>query len=67
MYLLYLPTAQVTDEVLFKFLKTLGLAEEEKNKKGANTSAGPSMDPDLVELFEGDARQSTSVLYVFLV
>ena len=47
---------QVTDEVLFKFLKTLGLYEEEKNKKMAATASTTTVDPELLELFEGDAK-----------
>jgi hypothetical protein len=46
----------VSDEVLFKFLKSLGLHEEEKNKKVATAAAATAMDPELLDLFEGDAK-----------
>ncbi len=42
--------------MLFKFLKSLGLHEEEKNKKVATAAAATAMDPELLDLFEGDAK-----------
>ncbi len=54
--LILLYFSQVSDEVLFKFLKSLGLHEEEKNKKVATAAAATAMDPELLDLFEGDAK-----------
>lgn len=52
---------KVTDEVLFKFLKTLGLQEEDKSKKGGGAVG---MDPELMDLFEGDAKKFVNEVLV---
>jgi len=52
--LILMSNDKVTDEVLFKFLKSIGLAEEDKAKNSRSSNA---MDPDVAELFDGDIRK----------
>ncbi len=54
----------MSDEVLFKFLKSLGLHEEEKNKTVATAAAATAMDPELLDLFEGDAKKFVNEVLV---
>jgi len=47
---------KVTDEVLFKFYKQLGLYEDEKQQR-TGKSAASAVDPEVTELFDGDLKK----------
>jgi len=51
---------KVTDEALFKFLKQMGIHEDEKtNKQNKST-----VDPDVLELFDGDLKKFINDVFV---
>ena len=50
------PYFQVTDEVLFKFYKQLGLYEDEKQQRTGKSTAS-AVDPEVTELFDGDLKK----------
>jgi len=57
--LIFMSNGKVSDDTLFKFLKLLGVYEEERGKKagrGADTTCDP-VDPDVADLFDGDTKK----------
>jgi len=52
--LILMSNDKVTDEILFKFLKNLGLGDDEKTKQSRNVNV---IDPEVAELFDGDIKK----------
>jgi len=56
--LIFMSNGKVSDENLFKFLKELGVAEEERGKPGkGGRDQGVSVPEDVKELFDGDIKK----------
>ena len=58
--LIFMSNGKVSDDVLFKFLKQMGVFQEEgatkKGGRGGQESGGP-VEADILELFEGDTKK----------
>ena len=56
---IFMSNGKVTDDQLLKCLKKLGLYQEEDkpSKRGANRSQSSDVDPELLELFDGDIKK----------
>eukprot|EP00092_Neocalanus_flemingeri_P049018 GFUD01056192.1.p1 GENE.GFUD01056192.1~~GFUD01056192.1.p1 ORF type:complete len:224 (+),score=56.75 GFUD01056192.1:76-672(+) len=64
--LIFMSNGKVSDDTLFKFLKLLGVFEEERAKKtgrGAD-QAGDPVDPEVSELFDGDTKKFVNDILV---
>jgi len=55
--LIFMSNGKVTDETLFKFLKLLGVYEEESGKKDRGNKQADMVDPDVADLFDGDVKK----------
>merc|ERR1712029_1214350 len=57
--LIFMNNGKITEDNLFKFLKHLGVHEEDKGKKGrgAADTCGDPVDPEVLDLFDGDVRK----------
>jgi len=62
--LILMSNDKVTDEVLFKFYKLLGLYEEDKPKGVGGKASSSAIDPDTAELFEGDIKKFVNEVLV---
>ena len=55
--LIFMSNGKVSEDNLFKFLKHLGVYEEEKNKRGRNDTSNDQVDQDVLDLFDGDVKK----------
>jgi len=58
--LIFMSNGKVSDETLFKFLKQMGVFQEDgankKSGRGGGEAGGP-VEPEILELFEGDTKK----------
>jgi len=65
--LIFMQNNKISDDNLFKFLRQLGVAEEDRGKGGrgsAREQQGESVPEDVKELFEGDAKKFVNDILV---
>jgi len=63
--LIFMSNGKVSDDTLFKFLKILGVHEEEKQKKsGRIESSNDPIDPEVADLFDGDTKKFVNDILV---
>ena len=64
--LIFMSNGKVSDDTLFKFLKLLGVYEEERGKKTGRAAdqGGDPVDPDVSELFDGDTKKFVNDILV---
>ena len=63
--LIFMSNGKVSDDTLFKFLKILGVYEEEKQKKsGRIESSNDPIDPEVADLFDGDTKKFVNDILV---
>lgn len=64
--LVFMSNGKVSDETLFKFLKQMGVFQEEGGKKGGrgNQEQGGPIEPEITELFEGDVKKFVNEVLV---
>lgn len=56
--LIFMSNGKVTDEILFKFLKLMGVYEEEQGKRDTRgRQQDPAVDQEVVDLFDGDVKK----------
>ena len=66
---IFMSNGKVTDEQLWKFLKLLGLSEEEdksgrRGGRSQDLGGGDAVDPELAELFDGDVKKFVNEVLV---
>jgi len=64
--LIFMSNGKVSDDTLFKFLKLLGVYEEERSKKTGRggDQGGEPVDPEVAELFDGDTKKFVNDILV---
>jgi len=65
--LIFMSNGKVSDETLFKFLKLLGVYEEDRTKKTGGRGVdqgGDPVDPEVAELFDGDTKKFVNDILV---
>jgi len=64
--LIFMSNGKVSDDTLFKFLKLLGVYEEDRSKKTGRggDQGGDPVDPEVAELFDGDTKKFVNDILV---
>merc|ERR1719186_428548 len=64
--LIFMQNNKISDDNLFKFLRQLGVAEEDRGKgaRGARDQQGESVPEDVKELFDGDVKKFVNDILV---